>query len=271
MAKATMEAPTKQLITIEPIDMRWADKAVRKSDSLLKAACLITITSQKEYDHAGECLKEVKGMAKNLEVERKKITGPLDNAKRAVQKLFSKPKQYLEQAESVLKEMRVTYEHEQESIRKAQEAKLRRQAEAEEARKKKALEEQARKREEKAAELRRQAVEADAKEKAALEEKARAAEEKAEEKREAKEEVHIAAPIIAPTIQKTKGIITKKNWHGEVIDLMVLVKAIAEGNAPIAFIEPDTQVLDAQARATKDTIKYPGVRFYSEDVVSSGS
>lgn len=249
-------------IEVAPISVDIAGQATKESEVMLTNAEVVKITNQPQYDSAGELLKAVKGKMKWLESERKKITTPLDTAKKAVQALFGKPKETLQQAESILKQGRLTYEQEQEVIRLALEEKLRKQAEVEENRKRKALEEQAQRQEEKAAELRRQAEEANAKERAILEEKARLADEKAEARREKKEEVYVPAPVVASTVQKTKGICTKDNWECKVEDEKVV---------PREWLIVNEKALTAFAKSTKGTVKIPGVRFYNKSIVSSGS
>ena len=174
--------------------------------------------------------------------------------------LFRKPLIMLVEAERIVKKGMIAYTDKQEKLRQEREEKLRKQAEAEEARKRKALEEQAKKQEEKAAELRRQATEADAKERVRLEEQARKAEEEAEKRREKKEEVHIEAPVLASTVEQPKGVAYKDKWYAEVVDFTQLSDEYKLPNMPM---------LNKVAQATKGKLCVPGATFKSEKIVAS--
>ena len=52
---------------------------------------------------AGDMLADIKGRAKRLEAQRKKITVPMNAAKKAVDALFATPRTALEEAERLLK------------------------------------------------------------------------------------------------------------------------------------------------------------------------
>ena len=86
---------------------------------------------------------------------------------------------------------------------------------------------------------------------------------------EAAEEV-IAAPYVAPppvvqsAVPKMEGVSTRETWSAEVVSLMVLVKAVAEGKAPIAAVEASMTALNGMARAQKGTMQIPGVRAVSK-------
>jgi len=62
-----------------------------------------TIDNEDDNALAGEALRDVKRRHKTLEAERKKIAGPLLEAKRAVDALFKPPREALEQAERMIK------------------------------------------------------------------------------------------------------------------------------------------------------------------------
>ncbi len=58
------------------------------TDMLTQLRTALVVNSQARLDMAGELLQQVKGKVKKLEVERKKITKPLLDAKKAVDNLF---------------------------------------------------------------------------------------------------------------------------------------------------------------------------------------
>ena len=65
----------------------------------------LSITNQTEYDTASVVLKEVKSRYKELDEQRKSITKPLDDAKKAVMELFKRPLDLLGQAETKIKRL----------------------------------------------------------------------------------------------------------------------------------------------------------------------
>lgn len=75
--------------------------------------------------------------------------------------------------------------------------------------------------------------------------------------------------IIHPEALKVKGQSLKSIWSAEVTDLMALVKAVAEGKAPISFLLPNQVALNQQAKASMDSIEYPGVKFKETKSLSS--
>jgi len=49
-------------------------------------------------------------------------------------------------------------------------------------------------------------------------------------------------------------------WHAEVVDLMALVQAVADGTAPLAAVMPNADFLDDAAARDRESLKIPGVR-----------
>lgn len=209
----------------------------KETTDITKQATEIVISSQPQYEGAGAFLKAIKGLQDKI----KATFDPIVNAAHLAHKeATTKRKEHLGpaiQAEGMVKQKMLTYQQEQERIRREREDKLRRQAAAEEERKRKALEERARK----------------AAEKGKLE--------KAEELRDKKEEVFVPAPIVPSQVDKIEGISTKKVWKFSIVD----TKAI-----PRDYLTPDVQKIGQVARATKGTLEIPGVRIYSEEVIASG-
>ncbi len=233
---------TETLIEVAPINTRQADEYNAKAVDLTNQAQALTIKNQPDLERAADLRKTVKEMSKTIEEARKRITTPLDAAKKAVMDLFRGPAEKLEIAEKKINSAMITYTTEQERIQREQEEKLRRQAEAEERRKREAFEERARK-----------ATEA-------------GKTGKAEELRQKAAEVQVVAPTLAPTVQKVAGLSFRENWSAEVTDLKALVKAVAEGKAPLNFLIPNSTTLNAQARATKDSLPFSGVKFVCEKI-----
>lgn len=205
--------------------------------ALVKKAEGLTITNQEQYTLAGDILKEIKTRIKELDDERKKITKPLDDAKKAVMNLFKPPTELLEKAEVKVKTSMLAHTEEQERKAREEEKRLREIAEKEAERQRKALE----------AKIMR--AESSGKT------------EKAEELREQIENIAIPdIPVVAPAIETPKGISYRDKWTAEVVDFKAL---------PDEYKIANQQALDKVAQATKGALTIPGVKFKSEKIVVS--
>ena len=82
----------------------------------------------------------------------------------------------------------------------------------------------------------------------------------------------IVAPAIplAPAYERAIGLSIAKTYKAEVFDLKALAAGIGGGLWPVNLIEANQPALNAMARATKGTIKIPGVRFVEDSTVRSG-
>lgn len=83
----------------------------------------------------------------------------------------------------------------------------------------------------------------------------------------------VQAPVLParPAVTPPKGTSIKANWSHEVTDLMELVKAVAAGTVSIQAIAANDTYLRQRAKADKDSIRIPGVRFYDAITVSHRS
>lgn len=62
-------------------------------------------------------------------------------------------------------------------------------------------------------------------------------------------------------VPKVAGISYRENWNADVTDLLALVKAVADGKAPLAYLQANTVALGAAARSLKTELnRIPGVR-----------
>lgn len=259
-----MTTAIEEQIQVAPISTNSAKEFNDQAVVLTDRANNLQITNQVQYESAASMLRTVKSMADTLEVARKKITKPLDDAKKAVMDLFRSPSDDLVKAEADIKRKMIAYSNEQERIRREQEEKLRREAAAEEARQRKIKEDQERAWREKEEKARKEAEELAA---AGREEDARKAREvadmaaeKAKERAQQAQEVSVQAPIVAPTVEKLKGISMMKNWKARVVNV---------DEVPRTYMTVNEQALDKIAKATKGSLTIPGVEFYSEDVLAS--
>lgn len=76
------------------------------------------------------------------------------------------------------------------------------------------------------------------------------------------EKVTVAGP------EKAGGESFRETWSAEVVDLMALVKAVAAGTQPLAYLQANMQALNSAARMFKGTMPIPGVRIYSDVIIA---
>lgn len=224
------------------------------------------ITDADTWQMAADELQGIKRRQKALEEQRVSITGPLNQATKAINALFAGPQGVLTQAEGILKHAMTNYTLEQERIALA----ARREAEARAETERKRLEAEA-------AEAARVAAEAAALAQAA----AQAGDQQvatlatAEAERASAQaqtavdtaQMVVAAPVVAAPI-KAKGISTSSRLDFEVTDLAKLVAFIAhgDGDKPLArpdllgLVAADAVKLRAMVKALGAQAQLPGVK-----------
>lgn len=239
-----------------------------KAQNALTSANDFVIDSHTMFELASDDLKQVKALQKEVEEKRTSITGPLNQAVKAVNDLFRAPKEFLDKAESTLKRSMVTWTTEQERL--AAEARAKAEAEA------RAERERLAKLEREQAEAARKAQEEAAAAAAAGDAEAAAAAHAAAEA--ATQQAAIAAMTaqvvtVVPEVEqaaKVSGISGRTTYAAQIDNLLELVKAVAEGKAPIEAIQADTKFLNAQARAFKKQGQlYPGVSAIAERSIAA--
>lgn len=75
---------------------------------------------------------------------------------------------------------------------------------------------------------------------------------------------------VAPTVLHVKGVSMADSWKAQVTNLLELVKAVAEGRAPVNLVMPNETALGQIARATKGSMAIPGVRIFNDPGVRAG-
>jgi hypothetical protein len=75
---------------------------------------------------------------------------------------------------------------------------------------------------------------------------------------------------IAPTYERASGVSIAKRYKAEVFDIKLLAAAVGRGEAVVNLIEANQSALNAMARASKGSIKIPGVRCVEDSTVRSG-
>jgi hypothetical protein len=291
-----METAVPDVVRVRPINPAMLGEA----RNALELASVIKIDGPEMYELAADQLKDVKSLAKRLDDERKAITGPLDQAKKAVMDLFRAPVEFCEKAERTIKQSMLTYDDEQRRLQAEAERKAR---EAEEAERRRIAEEARRKAEAEAAEVRRQAEEraaverkeaaeraaqakargdAEAAERAEREGKLRETQLREQAEREAamrsaeieaaaQQESEQVAVYAAPAeVVKADGVSYRDNWKAEVISVEAVIAAAMAGDQMArSLLAVDTKAMTAQAKALKERFKVPGIRVFNDRTVAS--
>lgn len=202
------------------------------------------IKTQEDYDKVSVFLVGVKNLIKKV---GEAFDPVCDAAHKSWKVAVAQRKEQLdplEQAEKIIKYRATEFLIEQNRIREEAERKAREEAESAERKRKAELEAQAARHE------------------------ANGNIEKAEQRRELAEQVFIAPRPVVANVIKAEGQSLKEVWSAEVTDLHALIKAVAEGRAPITLVMADQSALNKQAKATKNAFPIPGVRFFSTKQMS---
>jgi len=210
-----------------------AQEMVNKTETMAAEFSNMEITCQEDYSRAGESLKTIKGAAERIDTMRKSMTKPLDDSKKRIMDFFRRPLEILENAEKSLKRSMLVYQNEQDKKRREEEARIAAQQKAEA--------EKLEKRAEKAA--------------------ASGKTDKAEELRAQAQQKASFAPVLAPTVEAVAGINTKTVWKCRIVNTDLI---------PREYMMPNDKMLNDIARATKGTLKIPGIEFYGEQIIAAG-
>jgi hypothetical protein len=246
----------------------------KSSFNALEMAKAYEIDSADVRDMAARELIKIVSLKKSVESQRKAITVPIDNAKKAVMDLFRTPTDYLDQAEVILKGAITKFDREENARRIAEQARLEEAARKERAR----MQQEAAAREAaaraEAAEIQRKADEAAA---AGKEEEAARLNAEAESRVEqgAAEVMTlqqtsqlVTAPMsAAPRV--TAGVSTRKVWKAEVADKLAFVRYIAEHPEFIDLVEPCMPAVNKIALALKANCPIAGVRVFEDSVIAT--
>jgi hypothetical protein len=228
-------------MTTQLIDLAQAEQAAQEADSaslaLLAGAESFTITSVDQYQASGNKLTEIKARQKELNELRLSLTRPLDQSKNRIVALFKPSVDRLTKAEGIIKGAMINFTREQERKRQEAEAKLRAAGERERERLERLAEEQRER----------------GKEKLAEKTDARAA----------------AVPTLTVTTAEPQvaGVSSRKTYRAEVEDLLALVRAVANGEQPLGFLDANYDELNRLARQDKEAFAVPGVKLLTDDIV----
>ena len=244
-----MNAPEKlapaEVIETEPKAITYnqpkGSALAQSADRVLAVAKSIVVDSPEMAEIAAAELVTIKARAKDLDEERRRITKPMDDAKRAVMDIYNPAIEKLNQAEAALKSTLTTYQNEQRRI-----ADL-------------AAAEEARKAREEAEKLRAKAEKMEANGKV---EDAKALRNVAD--------MTVAAPRTVAAPSKLAGVSTRKVWKANVTDRAAAIKALANNPAYQHLLTIDEAALNKLAAAMKNpNSPIPGVVFYEDSVMSA--
>lgn len=227
-------------MTTETLEILSAREAANdfQTDAMavLEGAAAFTVTTQEEAQIASSQMNAIHQRAKDIEEMRKRLKAPVLEAGRAIDEEFRKPLETLDRAKS--------------TIKRALDAFLA-------AERKRAAEEAERARRE--AEKQRMALERQ--------------QQKAEEKGDMQKANQLAyraatVPVVAPPpVAKVAGVASTETWSAVVEDKAALIRAIADGQYPMDWLQVDMKALNLQARSLKNNLNIPGVRAVSESSV----
>lgn len=214
---------------------------IARAAALLDGAKDYVIDSDFMLEAAGEDLKAVKGLAKQIEADRKALTKPLDEQKKTIMDFYRPAETYLVQAESILKKGIARYTDEQERIK--------RQAQIEAAR----ATDNAR------AQLTREATAA-----------AAAGNHNHAAGLELAAAITTVAVAEAPAA-KIAGISSRKTYKGEVTNELALIQHILANPALAAMgiVKVDQAALNKYIQSTKGAVELPGVLIQADTTIAS--
>lgn len=281
---------------------------IADADKALELVGAIVIDGPEMKTAAGEELRAMSTRSAALEKQRKELKEPALEMGRRIDALFKPAQERLDRAMTTLKTSILTYDRTEDKKREdAQRAadevarrereRLQREAEAREraAREQRELEDAATREREADARraiesLRKQAEEADdaaealrladeaaEHERRAQEDAERARQDAADRESRAHEDAQaqrqvanvISAPVVASEAPKVAGLSTRQKWNVEVVDVVALCRAVADGKVPAGYVIANEKTLRQMAVALKSEFKVPGVRAYPEDVLSA--
>lgn len=234
-----MSAKAKKLSTVDVMVPASDQELISEVVSLPDLYQSFEIKTADDCQFASDVLSKAKDRIKTLESNRKKITAPLDQAKKAAMDFFRPATDAMTKLEGVLKPKIAAYINEQE--------RLRREAEA-------AAEEKARKERER------------------LEARAEKARESGKDEKAAALELQAATTVaVTPAVPETKisGASVRKVWKGKVTDVKALCAAVADGTLPPTVVEFKQAELNKFAGVFQNTRDIPGLEIFQESVVAS--
>jgi len=206
----------------------------------------IDVADEETQGQVGDLVKMMNHRRKKLEDKRISLVKPLNGVVNEINALFKPPRDRIDEIVGIARKKMNRFAQAQVAL-EAEKKRIERETAAAE-----------RKEAEELAEALRKKAGVDA------EPVAQVIEEEAEKK-----VVQAAKPAkVATTRGRESSVIIAKTWKAEVVDLLELVKAVADGKLPTTVLEPNMTALNDIAREKKDPGTINGIRFF-EDVSTS--
>ncbi len=257
-----------------------AQAAPEQAQHWLQVAQSYQIDDDDMYAAAGDELRNIVTMAREIEAQRKAITAPMDEAKRRVMDFFRVPLDRLGQAESTLKASMAGYQRlqlqraaaeqrrAQEAAaeqRRAQEAAAAEQRAAEAA----AQAERDRLQAEAEAQMQRAIDTGDAQAMAQAEQTMAAAAAVQAEPVEQPAQIMAQMPMpVVPMAPRAAGVSTRVQWKAKVTDKSAFIRGASGRPELEAMLKVDEGALNKFAQATAGKAHVNGITFYDEPVVA---
>lgn len=200
----------------------------------------IDVADEETQGQVGDLVKMMQHRRRKLEDKRESLVKPLNSVVREINALFKPPRDQIDEIVGLAKkkmnrfaQAQVAIENEKKRIERQEAERERREAaELAEALRKKA------------------GIDAEP----IAETVVREAEKKVEKAAE--------APKVAASRGQESTVIVSKTYRAEVVDILELAQAVADGKLPTKVIEPNMTALNDIARTLKDEGTINGVRFY---------
>lgn len=208
----------------------------------------LAILSADDYRQSAELLKAIKALRATIAETFGPHVKRAFDAHRALVAEQRAAEEPLTKAEAIIKGKLLTFEREQELLRREEESRLREIARQDEERRR--LEEAA------AMELEASAT--------------------GDAELQAEAEAYLAQPVAAPVVTvapmtpKVAGITYRETWSGEVTDALALVKHIAAHPEHLNLVTPNMTAINGLARSLRGSLSIPGVRAVSTRQIASG-
>ncbi len=213
----------------------------REANDLVELAKAIEITTQYEYARAGELRAGLRALDKKMEARYKPIKQKQDEAKKAILDAEKADRSPLAEASRILDPKLVTWEDEQERLRREKQRRLQ--------------------------EIERKRAEKEAKAEAkALDKEGR--HEEAVFVRETP--VEPLAVVLRSETPKVAGLIRRANWKWECANFKAVLAEVMEGRQPASILQINDKVVGEQVRSLGDPdgktndFRCAGIRVWAE-------
>lgn len=220
------------------------ENELRQELTVVQQAQLVKITDQHSYDGAARFLTEqIIPFRKRWAAYWEPLKKSASDAHKAICAKFNEGDEPAEKAERTVKAEIRRWDDEQERIRQQEQRKAQEEAER----------------------LERERLLAEA----VIAEESGAAPEQVE--------AILTAPITAvaepvqPTYERASGVSKRDNWKCRVTNMKDLCKAVAQGKVPANYVLPNESVLNARAKADRETLAIPGCQAWNDSIISGRS